>query len=83
MSCTDCHGGIDTLEKEAAHAHSTLQGYWTAIDARSTPEDHTPLEEMFGKHCASCHTTCGDCHVSQPNSVGGGLIEGHVFNKTP
>jgi thiosulfate/3-mercaptopyruvate sulfurtransferase len=38
---------------------------------------------MFGNHCASCHTTCGDCHVSQPNSVGGGLIEGHVFNQTP
>jgi len=111
MSCTDCHGGVDTLEKESAHAemvadpsagggtcatchadvsetfatslHSNLQGYWTALDARSTPEDHPALEEMYGNHCASCHTTCGDCHVSQPNSVGGGLIEGHVFNETP
>ena len=111
MSCTGCHGGADTLDKEAAHAdmvsdpsaggeqctachsdvtatfetslHATQEGYWTAIDARSTPEDHPELEEMFGNHCASCHTTCGDCHVSQPNSVGGGLIEGHVFNQTP
>ena len=111
MSCMDCHGGEDTLDKESAHAeivadpsagggnctachaeisetvqtslHSTLHGYWTALDARSTPEDHPALDEMFGNHCASCHTTCGDCHVSQPNSVGGGLIEGHVFNQTP
>jgi thiosulfate/3-mercaptopyruvate sulfurtransferase len=63
--------------------HATQSGYWTTIEARSTPEDHPALEEMFGNHCASCHTTCGDCHVSQPNSVGGGLIEGHVFNETP
>ncbi len=111
ISCTDCHGGVDTLDKDGAHTdmvadpsaggeqcaachsdvtdtfetslHSSLQGYWTAIDARSTPENHPALEEMFGNHCASCHTTCGDCHVSQPNSVGGGLIEGHVFNQTP
>jgi hypothetical protein len=111
MSCTGCHGGADTLDKESAHSdmvsdpsadegtcvtchadvtepfaaslHSTLDGYWTAIDARSTPENHPALEEMFGNHCSSCHTTCGDCHVSQPNSVGGGLIEGHVFNQTP
>ena len=41
------------------------------------------MEEMFGNHCASCHTTCGDCHVSQPKSVGGGLIDGHNFNATP
>ena len=111
LSCTDCHGGDDALDKEAAHTdmvsdpsagggqcvmchsevtdtfetslHATQAGYWTAIDARSTPEDHPPLEEMFGNHCAGCHTTCGDCHVSQPNSVGGGLIEGHVFNQKP
>ena len=38
---------------------------------------------MFGNHCSSCHTSCGDCHVSQPAPVGGGFIEGHMFNKTP
>ncbi len=29
--------------------------------------------EMFGNHCDSCHATCGECHVSQPNLVGGGI----------
>jgi thiosulfate/3-mercaptopyruvate sulfurtransferase len=38
---------------------------------------------MFGNHCATCHTTCGDCHIAQPDSVGGGLFEGHAFVKTP
>jgi thiosulfate/3-mercaptopyruvate sulfurtransferase len=79
--CSECHSDVtDTFESSL---HATQEGYWTAINARSTPEDHPALEEMFGNHCASCHTTCGDCHVSQPNSVGGGLIEGHVFNETP
>ncbi len=63
--------------------HSTLDGYWTTLEARSVPENHAALEEMFGNHCASCHASCGDCHVSRPNSVGGGLVDGHLFNKTP
>ncbi|NTU54750.1 MAG: hypothetical protein HGA79_00695 [Anaerolineales bacterium] len=79
--CGDCHE-----EQTATYPfalHSTQEGYWTALDARSTPENHPALEEMFGNHCASCHTTCGECHVSQPKNVGGGLFTGHVFEKTP
>jgi len=112
QSCTDCHGGVQSADKETAHEglvvspsadpvkycgdcheeqtatypsalHSTQEGYWTAINTRSVPEDHPALEEMFGNHCANCHTTCGECHVSQPENVGGGLFTGHVFEKTP
>jgi thiosulfate/3-mercaptopyruvate sulfurtransferase len=110
-SCIDCHGGVQSADKEEAHAgmvadpsadvqqcaachakqaenfdtslHASLNGYWTVLDARSTPENHPQLEEGFNNHCASCHTTCGDCHISQPNSVGGGLLNGHIFEKTP
>lgn len=112
QTCTDCHSGVQSPEKDFAHEgliaspssmpekycgecheeqtatypfalHSTQEGYWTAINARSTPENHPVLEEMFGNHCSSCHTTCGECHVSQPKNVGGGLFTGHVFEKTP
>lgn len=112
QTCIECHGGIQSAEKDAAHEgmiaspsanpekfcgdchteqtktypfslHSTQEGYWTAINARSVPENHPALEEMFGNHCATCHTTCGECHVSQPENVGGGLFTGHVFEKTP
>jgi len=79
--CSDCHS-VENHTFEAS-LHSTQGGYWTAIDERSIPENHEALETMFGNHCASCHTTCGDCHISQPNSVGGGFIEGHVVKKTP
>ncbi len=111
QSCTTCHGGKQSTDKETAHnglvanpsadskqcltchadqaehastsLHTSLAGYWTALDKRSTPENHPKLEEAFTNHCSSCHTTCGDCHISQPTSVGGGLLNGHVFEKTP
>lgn len=112
QSCISCHGGVQSPEKDEAHAnliadptanpekqcgtchqevvtsandnlHSNLQGYWTVLNARSEPASVPALEEMFGNHCSSCHTTCGDCHISQPGSVGGGLLDGHNFEKTP
>jgi hypothetical protein len=112
IACTDCHGGVQSSDKETAHTdliarpsdgnpnacgechidvaavfpnslHASLQGYWTVLDARSVPENHAALEEAFGNHCASCHTSCGDCHVAQPASVGGGLFDGHVFASKP
>ena len=115
ISCTDCHAGRDTGEKEVAHEglihdpsanpdhvcgicheelaamseqnlHANLQGYWTVLDERRDLEsesDHVQLQEMFGNHCGSCHATCGQCHISQPELVGGGLIDGHLFKETP
>ena len=79
--CGACHADIAEVYPDSLH--SSQVGYWTTINARNAPEDHPALEEMFGNHCASCHTSCGDCHVSQPKSVGGGLIDGHNFNATP
>lgn len=84
--CAECHE-----EETAAYPnslHNTQAGYWTAINTRNTvegavPQGHEQLQEMFGNHCATCHTTCGECHVSQPENVGGGLFTGHVFETTP
>ena len=80
-ACGECHP--DILETHETNLHANLAGYWTVLDTRSVPEDHEAIQEMFGNHCTNCHATCGECHVSQPNLVGGGLIEGHMFNKTP
>jgi len=79
--CGECHA--DEVRSYPGALHATQAGYWTTLDARSTPENHPALETMFGNHCASCHTTCGECHVAQPANVGGGLFSGHVFEKTP
>lgn len=115
ISCTECHGGVQSSDKETAHTalvanpsqnparacgechpdvaamntnslHANLDGYWTVLDSRSDVTDteaHAAISEMFGNHCDSCHATCGECHVSQPALVGGGLIDGHMFNQTP
>jgi thiosulfate/3-mercaptopyruvate sulfurtransferase len=79
--CADCHPKVVAMGENSLH--NNLTGYWYAIDARRSPNSHDELSEMFGNHCASCHTTCGDCHVSQPGTVGGGLVDGHLFNATP
>jgi hypothetical protein len=115
ISCTYCHGGVNSEDKEAAHEgliaypsddpestcgschwdlifpqtqslHYTLAGYDTSLAARSQESNSAlwePLQEMQANHCDSCHTTCGQCHVSQPASVGGGLLSGHEFVATP
>ena len=80
-TCATCHG--DQSKHFEKSLHVSLSGYWDTLNARSTPENHKDLETMFGNHCSSCHTSCGDCHISQPGSVGGGFISGHVVSKTP
>lgn len=81
VSCGNCHK--EQVDTYGNALHNTQAGYWTQIDARSVPENHPALETMFGNHCSTCHTTCGECHVAQPQNVGGGLFSGHVFEKTP
>lgn len=79
--CGQCH--ID-IEADASNSlHTTLAGYDTALYSRSTPENHPALEEMEANHCNSCHASCGQCHISQPTSVGGGLLEGHAVVAKP
>jgi thiosulfate/3-mercaptopyruvate sulfurtransferase len=80
-ACTRCHDNV--TEVYANSLHATLQGYHTVLDARSTPENHPAIQEMFTNHCYRCHASCGDCHVGQPASVGGGLFNGHLFTLTP
>ena len=79
--CGQCYS--DVLEHHENSLHNNLAGYWTVLDQRAVPNDHPELAEAFDNHCASCHATCGDCHVSQRNLVSGGFISGHVFNRTP
>lgn len=79
--CGRCH--VDNGQPASDSLHNQLTGYDTALYARSAPEHYGTLEEMEANHCNSCHATCGDCHVSQPTSVGGGLVKGHDFYTTP
>ncbi|NDJ87091.1 MAG: hypothetical protein GYB66_14530 [Chloroflexi bacterium] len=79
--CGNCHPDISPHAAESLHL--TLEGYDTAVYQRSIPEHFDRIEYMEQYHCQDCHATCGDCHVAQPDSVGGGLLEGHAFVETP
>ncbi|MGM0574118.1 MAG: hypothetical protein ACQEXJ_00090 [Myxococcota bacterium] len=80
--CADCHG--DIAEFNANSLHTTLAGIRQSIAVRSGGgELPHELDQAFDNHCASCHSSCGNCHVSVPKSAGGGLLAKHQFKKTP
>jgi hypothetical protein len=82
-SCGACHP--DIVEANSGSLHRTLQGYETMVEARlgEDLDDHPAVVEGMQGACYKCHATCGQCHVSRPESVGGGLTDGHVFQRTP
>ncbi len=65
--------------------HSTFNGYVSLFESRAgfDMESHPELEEEFMNECGKCHTTCGQCHVSRPNAVKGGLVKNHRFMSRP
>ena len=80
--CGTCHTEIAAAQVKSLHFDS--HGYDTIVGQRlgEAPESHQAWETAQADHCSSCHTTCGQCHVSQPTSVGGGLVSGHQFKAT-
>jgi hypothetical protein len=80
-SCGECHDDIAPYQEYSLH--NNLAGYDTALYARAPEENHQLIEVGEESHCDGCHTTCGQCHISRPDSVGGGFVDGHVINRTP
>lgn len=84
-ACGSCHEDIE--QSYASSMHLNLWGEQTAIAARagvgSFSECPQALQDGFKGECASCHATCGDCHISRPDSVGKGFIGGHTFRRKP
>jgi hypothetical protein len=80
-ACGDCHP--DQVATDAQNLHTNLAGYTTVLAARSTPDKMTQLNVAMENHCNECHTTCGQCHVSRPTNLDGGLVAGHEFKGIP
>ena len=89
-NCNPCHSEIVATNPNSMH--SKAWGEQTTIAQRElgTGNDHNnfmqlpmELQDGFNGECASCHTTCGQCHISRPNSAAGGFIDSHRFKKTP
>lgn len=82
-NCAPCHTTQTTPYEDSLHY--TQNGYFTTFEARSgvSAASSTGFQQAFTNHCAGCHASCGQCHISRPASVGGGLIDEHTFMSTP
>ena len=82
-TCGSCHSKI--TEKSKDSLHSSLLPYKSKMALRMNPDKKVQAKVLkaMDTHCMGCHSSCGQCHVSRPKSVGGGLVEGHLFQKTP
>jgi hypothetical protein len=86
-ACDGCHTGV--VNSTVNSLHTTQRGYDTAIHERGGMLTQD-MEPWFEARCAGCHTTCGQCHVARPRSVGGGFmlkggisLSSHRFYRTP
>ena len=81
-NCDTCHSEIVLLHETSLHA--TLSGFESKLEERGGDlSEGSALATAFDNHCQQCHTSCGQCHVSRPDELGGGLVSSHVFRQTP
>jgi len=75
-ACGACHA--EQVASVKTSLHFTVRGDETLMKLRAAHR-WPALQPAFQQACASCHATCGDCHVSKAKSVRGGLMDGHSF----
>ncbi len=86
-ACQGCHP--TEVDATRNSLHTNLWGEKAAIEQRGQCTfEGSGYEEPFQAKCGGCHTTCGQCHVSRPASVGGGFPKigayySHRFRATP
>ncbi len=80
-TCGECHEEIATTAPQSLHA--TLATFPKYMEKRASAETWDKVNHGRERHCASCHATCGSCHVSRPQYVGDGFINGHMFRAKP
>jgi thiosulfate/3-mercaptopyruvate sulfurtransferase len=85
--CAECHKEIASGFKTSLHQGTgqmrkvaMRSGLAGAHEFDKLPASH---KKGYSQNCATCHGTCGNCHVVRPLSGGGGLANGHKFTKTP
>lgn len=85
--CGKCHKAIVDNFKTSIHNGAGQKRAVTLRNRFNGPDefDKLPAHQIEGytKNCATCHASCGDCHIVRPPIGGGGLAKGHTFTKTP
>jgi len=85
--CKSCHSSIVSNFKTSIHNGTGQKRKVAMRSGFSGSQDFDKLpahqKEGYSKNCATCHGTCGNCHVVRPSAGGGGLANGHSFSKNP
>jgi thiosulfate/3-mercaptopyruvate sulfurtransferase len=85
--CGSCHQQIVDNFATSIHNGTGQKRKVTIRSGLDGPEDFDQLPqhqiEGYNANCATCHGTCGNCHIVRPLAGGGGLAKGHKFTKTP
>ncbi len=80
-TCGECHEEITETAPQSLHATlSTFPGF---LQKRVSDDTWEAVDKGRERHCASCHASCGACHVSRPKYVGSGFVNGHMFSAKP
>ena len=82
-NCTPCHQ--KTVDTHMLTLHYDTHGEFNIISQRASTDEEalSALKTGYTNHCATCHASCGSCHVSRPTPAEGGFLKGHLFQKTP
>jgi thiosulfate/3-mercaptopyruvate sulfurtransferase len=87
QKCKTCHEAISNNFKTSLH-HG--MGQKRKVTMRSGLSGYKEFDKLpahqiegYNSNCATCHGTCGNCHIVRPPIGGGGLANGHKFTKTP
>jgi hypothetical protein len=86
-TCGECHSEItDNFSTSIHNGYGQMRAV-ALRSGKSGPDEFHLLPqhqiEGYTKNCATCHGTCGNCHVVRPPIGGGGLAAGHMFTKKP
>ena len=79
QACGSCHVGI--VEQARDGIHRMLWGYQEVLAERGADFTMPETVHAYTSHCTSCHADCGDCHISRPSALDGGLIAGHQVKR--
>ena len=80
-TCGECHEELAAAAPSGLHY--SLRPMRAALERRSSGAHADRRDMAFERHCATCHASCGQCHVSRPDYVNGGFLAGHLFQERP